>query len=207
MSWRLSPCFSYCQLRCALQPKKKTKPRIGVLGVELESKFILKKVVSMTAHVHTWADNIRNEGKIATKCTPELTIWETRGKLPQSTHLSWQYEKWGDNRHDMTWHGLSWLDMAFHGLTGQHMCTPELTIWETRGKSPQSGHLSWQYEKLGDNRHDMTWHDLTWLDMTCHDLTWLFMAWHDNTCAHLSWQYEKQGENCHKVVILWNDHF
>ena len=118
--------------------KKRQNPESEFNGVELESKFILKKVVSMTAHVHTWADNIRNEGKIATKCTPELTIWETRGKLPQSTHLSWQYEKWGDNRHDMTWHGLSWLDMAFHGLTGQHMCTPELTIWETRGKLPQS---------------------------------------------------------------------
>ena len=25
MSWQLSPCFSYCQLRCALQPKKKDK--------------------------------------------------------------------------------------------------------------------------------------------------------------------------------------
>ena len=95
MSWRLSPHFSYCQLRCVLcgnfplvshivssgvhfNLEKRQNPESEFFGVELESKFILKKVVSMTAHVHTWADNIRNEGKIATKWTPELTIWETR---------------------------------------------------------------------------------------------------------------------------------
>ena len=60
-------------------PKKRQNPESEFFGVELESKFILKKVVSMTAHVHTWADNIRNEGKIATKWTPELTIWEMKG--------------------------------------------------------------------------------------------------------------------------------
>ena len=114
---------------------------------------------------------------------------------------------------DITWHGLSWLDMAFHGLTGQHMCTPELTIWETRGKLPQSAHLSWQYEKRGENRHKVhTWADnmrnegiiaMTWLDMVCHDLTWRFMAWQDNTCAHLSWQYEKWRDNRHDMN--WHD--
>ena len=38
--------------------------------------------------VYTWVDKLSNEGIIATKCTPEPTLWETRGESPTSTPQS-----------------------------------------------------------------------------------------------------------------------
>ena len=94
-------------------------------------------------------------------------------------NLSWQYEKQGDNCHDMIWHDLTWIVMTWHGVS-----------WLDR-----TTHVhTWADNMRNEGIIAMTWLDITWLG-----LSWLDMAFHG-----LTWQYEKQGENRHKVHT-WAD--
>ena len=130
----------------------------------------------ITWHGLSWLDMAFHGLTGQHMCTPELTIWETRGKLLQSAHLSLQYEKQGENCHKVhTWAdnmrnegiiAMTWLDMVCHDLTWRFMAWQDNTC----------AHLSWQYEKWRDNRHDMNWHDLTFVSNISIDNMYLNYA-------------------------------
>ena len=147
MSWQLSLHFSYCQLRCPLCGDFPLVSNIASSGVHMccHRHYFFNKNLDSSSTPKNSDSGFCLFFRL--KCTPELTIWETRGKLPQSAHLSWQYEKLGDNRHDMTWHDLTWIVMTWHGVS-----------WLDR-----TTHVhTWADNMRNEGIIAMTWIDMTW---------------------------------------------